>query len=1064
MTPDELELGALTLDEVLSEIYEAAPAEEADYSRADNRLQAWRNICAHGDTALFSERLARDELDADYVRAKLARVVRRSDAIQPRWVHDSLELLAELKQGIHHHDAAIRDDQPFANVLHPLIAGALMEVDKAAGRSFERWASFPALQDIAKQLWQRVVDLCGLPIYRSFVVWRHDRQVVDTADGPSFECDGAFVDHMRSEGLDALFRANPILLRLLTLVRRQWVETYAEMLCRLDADWPDMTWLGSAIQSDQSSLQGVSYGLSDPHDNGRSVIILKMQDGVRIVYKPKSLNGDDLVAGLISLLRETGFALPIHLPCYLKRVGYGWVQFIESVPCKSRAEVDDYYQRAGAWLGLAWLLSTTDLHMENMIACGANPIPLDFETILQGMALRQPKSVKPEYAGVWEANAFLERSVLAVGLLPGYIRADDRSLLSVGGLEASTSRTRHLLWKNIGTMQLALVVVENDSTIESNLPHYEGHYFSVTTRPEAFQKGFEMLLSFATKHREQILNYLYEAIQLPLAVRRVLRPTRFYYLLLRRLLDHRNMHDSVLWSMQAEFIARLYSWADDNDEPWKLFARERAALLQLDIPIFHLHADRTVAQVGGEDVTNLDIQHGLEVVASRISALDAQTVQAQSRLVAMSLNSNQVIRRPIRAAVEIDRSKLLLADTKRSSRDLAGAVFEQLSAKAFVNGQSACWLGIETLDHEAVNQIVPLGYDLYNGSAGIALFLAAFAVVNQSTSAADLTRRALAAPIAAIHSRDNHKLARSMGIGAGVGLASLVYVLTQVARMLNDQEAQSAADAAIALFDDNIIAQDDRFDLMGGASGACLVLLKLHRMTGSQAALERAIHCAIHLEQNRPESGSLWSSALFKGQGLTGISHGAAGYGLAFSRLYGATGIARYGNLARECLDFETANFDAKRNEWPDLRSHLQRDGANSPIQWCHGATGIGYARLAMLDDGAVPQHVLLNDLRVAADTTLRATRSNNDTLCCGVAGRADFLLEAGRVLQDLALDTYARSLFGALSKEWFETGDARWDTGTCEFNLGLFRGSAGIGYAALRLGNPSLPRVLVWD
>ena len=43
-------------------------------------------------------------------------------------------------------------------------------------------------------------------------------------------------------------------------------------------------------------------------------------------------------------------------------------------------------------------------------------------------------------------------------------------------------------------------------------------------------------------------------------------------------------------------------------------------------------------------------------------------------------------------------------------------------------------------------------------------------------------------------------------------------------------------------------------------------------------------------------------------------------------------------------------------------------------------------------------------------------------------------------------------------------TGSHRWNGGIERFNLGLFRGIAGVGYAALRQIDGSLPNVLVWE
>jgi lantibiotic modifying enzyme len=42
--------------------------------------------------------------------------------------------------------------------------------------------------------------------------------------------------------------------------------------------------------------------------------------------------------------------------------------------------------------------------------------------------------------------------------------------------------------------------------------------------------------------------------------------------------------------------------------------------------------------------------------------------------------------------------------------------------------------------------------------------------------------------------------------------------------------------------------------------------------------------------------------------------------------------------------------------------------------------------------------------------------------------------------------------------------GDYRWNTGSRQFNVGLFRGLAGVGYTCLRQADRSLPNILMWE
>ncbi len=244
-------------------------------------------------------------------------------------------------------------------------------------------------------------------------------------------------------------------------------------------------------------------------------------------------------------------------------------------------------------------------------------------------------------------------------------------------------------------------------------------------------------------------------------------------------------------------------------------------------------------------------------------------------------------------------------------------------------------------DREAA-QIAPMGYDLYGGSCGIAVFLAAYSRTRGSSAAAEMARAAIVQAAATVRSANRKRLARSLGVGGGVGIGSLVYGLATVAQLLGDADALQAAASAAEILTDEMIRRDEYFDLIGGAAGSCLSLLKLHRLTGDSSVLARALHCAEHLEANRPADGPLWSSSSFGHRPLTGASHGASGYALAFSRLFAATGVERFRQAARSCVEFENAHYDAGRRNWPDLRPNPRTGKHWWPVQWCYGACGIG--------------------------------------------------------------------------------------------------------------------------
>ncbi len=135
------------------------------------------------------------------------------------------------------------------------------------------------------------------------------------------------------------------------------------------------------------------------------------------------------------------------------------------------------------------------------------------------------------------------------------------------------------------------------------------------------------------------------------------------------------------------------------------------------------------------------------------------------------------------------------------------------------------------------------------------------------------------------------------------------------------------------------------------------------------------------------------------------MSHGAAGFAYALSALAAATGRDDFAMAAAECLAFENSSYDAARHNWPDLRGETPL----WPCQWCHGAAGIGLARVATArrqgDNAARDEKFLATDIRHALEGASAASPMPVDTLCCGTLGNVEFFCEAAAALDraDLA-------------------------------------------------------------
>ena len=212
------------------------------------------------------------------------------------------------------------------------------------------------------------------------------------------------------------------------------------------------------------------------------------------------------------------------------------------------------------------------------------------------------------------------------------------------------------------------------------------------------------------------------------------------------------------------------------------------------------------------------------------------------------------------------------------------------------------------------------------------------------------------------------------------------------------------------------------------------------------------------------DHGVGWVNERFGSRALTGFSHGAAGVAWALSQLTRVIGDDRYQETVRAALRYERSLFVPARSNWLDLRD----DGAAPPgrppercmTAWCHSAPGIGLGRLGLLDghdDGLV-----LGEVRAAVSATVREGFHDNQSLCHGDLGNAEFLIAAAPVVADTPARPVAHQAVSSVVHQ-IEAGTVRCGTPSGVETPGLMTGLAGIGYGLLRLVHPDrVPSVLL--
>jgi class II lanthipeptide synthase len=1067
---ERLIVQAATIDELLSDDFEALPGQKGYADLAARRLAAWCRSSASGDWALFARRLDRDRLSMGDVLAKFATVRRRASAASPAWIDDAIWIAAAL-QSPSNDDAIAAPGQAepraFEHLFVPMTKQAEALLWAGIDGSTAENLSDTARASLRHSMLKEICGLCAPAIYERFAKVR--KAGATPADASDTRHDGGasqydrFVADMKAGGFRHLFEDKPVLLRLIAAITRQWIETSREFVMRLNCDMAAIRHdiLGSAAGTRVAEIEG---NLSDPHNGGHSVLIVRFEDGSSVVYKPKDVGPDAAWHAMVDRLNQSGAPVDLKSVRVLARDGYGWTEFIGHAGCADDESCKRFFRRAGAWLALFHCFAGSDMHQENMIAAAEHPVPIDLEMILQATAAEHTTD-EIEAQAFQAAVDIVDNSVLMVGLVPAYGRSPDNKIFARGGMTSDWSSRTRLAWSGINSDTMRPVKTQEAVETNPNLPHVNGRYAKFGDHVDDFVAGFEDYAKFLLSHtRDARQGGLFDGFA-GLAIRKVIRPTRFYYMLLQRLRDHRSMGDGVAWSAQADFLARLAEWEGPTDPLWRLQRAERAALVALNVPHFVSPSDGTdICDANGASVPT-EATPGLSRARARISNFDEAEIAWQVEVIRQNtaLVSRSEHTAPVPEKRRVLRTGTATAPGKEAFLAEANKIAAELMRYAIRRGPAAAWVGLDWLGDSEVAQLVPLGADLYNGVSGIALFLAAHAAVTESASSRELAQAAVAHTRKTLKGRNAARMARSLGTGGATGLGSIVYAFAAMARCLRDDALLADAHVAAKLFSDDLIAADKQLDVTGGSAGGILGLLRLNRDSPSADVLASAVKCGDHLlaQPLRGENGGSWLGQGRGEQALNGMSHGAAGFAYALASLAAATGRDDFANAASQCIAFENASYDGQRNNWPDFRGE---EGAPWPCQWCHGAPGIGIARAGAMKRSRLDAALLASDARNALGGAERGWPGHVDTLCCGTLGSIEFFCEAADALEQDDLRELASRRMAAVIDNAAASGDYRWNVGKRQFNLGLFRGLAGVGYTLLRRVDRSLPNVLIWE
>jgi len=1072
---------ASSLEERLRSAVDVIDSPESS-ALCEKRLQEWMAELARNHSGLFALRLKWDGLTFEEVKPVLGDVGWPEGAQLLPWLNTIQNVLCIAEDPSSVDDTCCAcDPLPFQEILTPFVVVARRRLRQKGGDAYELLAPIAHHACERELLLTLVLRACQalqleFSILRASTLSPLSRLLAEAEEDRSCALYLRFVDEMRREGLARFFEEYAVLARQLTLVADLWVDAQTELIERLQTDKSELEEL---FETSLGQVACVETGLSDPHHGRRCVLMLAFESGTKIIYKPKNLGMEKSFQDLLTWINGTKETLDMRVLRILPREEYGWVEYIEHRPCATPEEASRHFIRAGMLLCLVHALQGVDCHRDNLIAEGEYPVLVDCETLMQPHPCFD--DIGDAVLARHLAKEQLAHSVLRTGMLPSWDISHDGKkqhaydVSALGGVHDLEEEVQRIWWTDVNTDHMEVGLQSVKMSVKLAGAMFNGEVLHLKDWHEQTIAGFRSMYSLLLRHRNDLLDRSGPVCAMARRpIRFIYRDTQAYATMNLKLMLPQYQRDGADRSLQIDLLCRVLlpkpSAAVESVPPsrwWPIIAAERLMLQQEDIPYFETTPDENALRLpGNHAMTGIFQEPSINLVLEKIARMDSSDLELQVDLIVASLYSlvaRTGIPIPMTGNEVNPGNESGITPNHSDFVSTALAIADEICTRAIRSQRSATWIGPQLMYRAQRYQLQNLGNDLYTGVAGIILFLAAAGRVSGKPEIKELAFMA-AAPLRDDIEQMGPRLARDMGIGGAIGLGSLVYVFTKMARLLGDDSALETAARAAALITDDLVASDAAYDVFEGAAGALLALLALYGETHDPAFLEQAEKCGRHLLRRAvtaPGGHRAWIT--IDNKMPAGFSHGVAGIAGALARLSVVVGDPQYIELARDAIAYEDSLFCPETGNWLDLRAEPPQRLFTA--SWCHGAPGIALGRLVGLD--ALDGTDIRRDIEAAVQVMKAAPVSEVDHPCCGNIGIDEILLFASAKL--------ARPELAALAarRSWQVVLRAR-RTGTYAldpllsvhtYSPSFFQGCAGIGYTLLRHAYPSeLPSILAFE